>query len=281
MKLKAERLQAKNNLIGAGLRHAHFPTLLEKPQITTNWFEVISENFMDTRGYPFEVLQKIRKDYPIGLHGVSMSLASAEELDKNYLQKLKELIQVIDPVMVSDHLCWTGHHKNNLHNLLPFPYNDENLDFLVKKISYVQDYLQREIAVENLSAYFNVEGQTYTEWEFINLLAQKSGCKILLDINNVYVNSQNQKFDPYVFLDHIDPKHIGEIHLAGFSDMGTFLFDTHSKPVHPEVWKLFEHKVKELDNVPVLVEWDEDLPEFQVVDQEVVKAKEIWDKYHE
>ena len=268
------------SLIGAGLRHAHFPYLSEKPQTVTNWFEIISENFITTRGYPFEVLMKLRQDYPIGMHGVSMNLASFEKHDQEYLKKLKELIELVDPMLVSDHLCWTGKHNNNLHNLLPFPYIKENLLHVVDKISQAQDYLGRQLLIENLSAYFQVEKQEFCEWEFLKEVAKKAGCKILLDINNIYVNSQNQQFNPYVYLDAIDVDLIGEIHLAGYSDMDNFLFDTHSKPVYPQVWELYKHKIKDCPNVPVLIEWDEDIPEFPVLDSEVKKALTIWSSHH-
>lgn len=258
---------------GVGLRHQHFPYLIENPQTSVDWFEVISENFMKTRGYPFEVLQKIRKDYPISLHGVSMSIGSYSDLDKNYLNELKELIKEIDPFLVSDHLCFTGLKENNLHNLLPLPYNDETLDFLIPRINYVQDFLQREIAIENLSAYFSLNTSDYTEWDFLNTLSKKSGCKILLDINNIYVNSVNQKFDAYKYLDAIDDKNVAEIHLAGFSDMGNFLFDTHSTFVHNDVWQLYNYKTKTCSHAPTLIEWDEDIPDFNVLEDEMKKAK--------
>lgn len=271
----------KQHLFGAGLRHAHFPHLLQKPETETEFFEIISENFLNTKGNPIKVLDQIREDYPITMHGVSLNLASAQEVNFDYLKKLKSLVERIEPLIVSDHLCWTGHRKNNLHNLLPFPYNDKTLEHLVSKVNIVQDYLKRPILVENLSAYFTVPGNKYTEADFIELLAQRSGCKILLDLNNVYVNSYNQNFDPHEYLDKISPEHIGEIHLAGFSDMGTHYFDTHSKPVSQDVWELYKYKSKDLKQCLTLIEWDEDIPEFMTLDQEVAKAKKAWRKSHE
>jgi uncharacterized protein (UPF0276 family) len=266
--------------IGVGLRHQHFPYLEENPTTSIDFFEIISENFMYTRGRPFEFLQKIRKDYPISMHGVSLSIGSYAELDFNYLAKLKELIDIVDPFIVSDHLCWTGLKENNLHNLLPLPYTDKTIDFLSEKIKKTQDYLKREICIENLSAYFSLKESTITEWDFLRILAEKSGCKILLDINNIYVNAINQKFDPYTYLDAIPMSHVGEIHLAGFSDMGDYLFDTHSAPVFKEVWKLYDHKIKEGSNIPTLIEWDEDIPDFPVLEAEALKAKKIWTSHH-
>lgn len=264
------------SLFGAGLRHEHFSYLMEKPQTKIEWFEAITENFINTRGRPFEVLMEVRKDYPVSLHGVSLSIGVAEELDQSYLKKLKELIEIVDPLLVSDHLCWTGFAKNNLHNLLPLPYTKETLNFLIPRIQRVQEFLGREIALENLSAYVESSESTYTEWDFLREVSKQSGCKILLDINNIYVNSQNYGFDPKVYLDAIPDEAVAEIHLAGFSEMEDFLFDTHSTHAHPEVWKLYEHKTKTCKKAPTLFEWDEDIPDFAVLEAEVEKARNIW-----
>jgi len=265
---------------GVGLRHQHFPYLIDRPQTSVDWFEVISENFMTTRGYPSEVLENMRKDYPISLHGVCLSIGSYDELNLDYLTKLKDLIKRVDPFLVSDHLCFTGLEKNNLHNLLPLSYNDETLNYLVQRLDKVQNFLGRQISLENLSAYFSISDSTYTEWDFLRNLAEQSGCKILLDINNIYVNSENQKFDPYKYLDAIPSELVSEIHLAGFSDMGEFLFDTHSTFVHDNVWKLYQYKIKDAEAIPTLIEWDEDIPDFQVLEAEMLKAKNIWSKVH-
>ncbi|PIK13589.1 DUF692 domain-containing protein [Halobacteriovorax sp. JY17] len=268
---------SKNHKIGAGLRHQHFPYLIEKPQISASWFEVISENFMNTSGYPMEVLLSIREDYPISLHGVSLNIAGSDDIDRDYLKKLKSLIGTIEPFNVSDHLCWTGMKKNNLHNLLPFPYSDEALEHIVGRVQYVQEFIGRPLILENLSAYLGVKDCKYTEAEFINEIAKRSGAKILLDINNIYVNAKNQKFNPHHYFDTIDPSYIAEIHLAGFTDMGEYLFDTHSCPVFPEVWKLYEYFLTKKNDIPTLIEWDEDIPEFEVLDQEVKKAISLWE----
>lgn len=265
---------------GVGLRHEHFPYLNERPQTSVDWFEVISENFLTTRGYPFEVLEQVRRDYPISLHGVSMSLGGETGPSRDYLTKLKELIKAIDPFLVSDHLCWTGLNKNNLHNLLPLSYNQETLDFLSSRISFVQEYLGRQISIENLSAYFFLKDSTYTEWDFLRSLAQKSGCRILLDINNIFVNSQNQRFDPYTYLDAIPNELISEVHLAGHTDFGTFLFDTHSTFASKEVWELYSYKIQSCPKVPTLFEWDEDIPEFTILEEQASKAREIWMAHH-
>jgi uncharacterized protein (UPF0276 family) len=247
---------------------------VDPKQIQVNWFEGITENFFDTEGRPIQVLERIRRDFPVGLHGVSLSIASSEELNLDYLKKVKALYQRIEPMVVSDHLCWTGHKDRNLHNLLPIPYNEESLNYLIARIQKVQEILGRTLAIENLSAYFDLNSSTYTEWDFLRNLAQKSGCKILLDINNIHVNATNHGFNAYEYLDAIPNDLVAEIHLAGFSDMGTHLFDTHSCPVWPQVWQLFEHKMKSNFKVPILVEWDEDIPEYKVVENEAMKAQQ-------
>jgi len=262
-------------MIGVGLRHIHFPYLETKPQTTVDWFEGITENFFDTEGRPLKMLEAIRRDYPVGLHGVSLSIGSAEELDFEYLKKTKVLYERIKPAVISDHLCWTGHKNRNLHNLLPLSYNQATLNYLVPRLQTVQEFYNREICIENLSAYLDMRDSDMTEWDFLRELAKKSGCKILLDINNIYVNSQNHQFDPYKYLDAIPDHLVGEMHLAGFTDMGDFLFDTHSRPVFPDVWKLFQHKIKNIKKTPVLIEWDEDIPEFSVLEAEAQKAREI------
>lgn len=266
------------NIFGVDLKHQHFPYLLERPQTKVDWFEVISENFMNTRGYPLETLMKIREDYPISLHGVGMSIGQHHDLDHNYLKKLKELINLIDPILVSDHLCWTGAPDRKAHNLLPLPYNQETLNKVVSRIQKIQDYLGREVSFENVSAYFELKSSTYSEWEFLREVSKKSGSKILLDINNIYVNSKNHKFDPYEYLDAINEDLISEIHLAGHTDTGSFLFDTHSTSVCSDVWELYQYKIKNKKNIYTLIEWDEDVPEFKELEAEAIKARLKWEE---
>ncbi|MBP9674858.1 MAG: DUF692 domain-containing protein [Bacteriovoracaceae bacterium] len=271
----------KNCHIGVGLRSCHYPYLEQKPATQVKWFEAISENYMDSFGRPRKILELIRADYPISLHGVSLSIGRlGEDLNFSYLEKLKNLIEIIDPFLISDHLCWTGASKANLHNLLPLSYDKETLNYVCERIQRVQDFLQRSILIENLSAYFDFKTSTYTEWDFLRKVAERSGCKLLLDINNIYVNAQNHKFDANIYLGAIPSSLVGEIHLAGFSDMGDYLFDTHSKPVYPEVWNLFSSYIQKSADIPILIEWDEDIPAFEILEAEGMKAKEIWEKYH-
>ena len=262
--------------IGVGLRHTHFSHLLESNETQVDFFEVITENFFSTRGRPWKVLEKIREIYPIAMHGVSLNIGSFEGLDFSYLEKVKSMAVEIDPIIISDHLCWNGMAHDNLHNLLPLPYTDETLNFLMERVDSVQNFLGREIALENLSAYFSLEDSTYSEWDFLNTLAKKSGCKLLLDLNNVYVNAVNQGFDPYTFLEGIDEEVVAQFHLAGFSDFDDYLFDTHSHPVFSKVWEMYEYQLKRMKHsVPTLIEWDENIPEFSILEDEALKARQI------
>lgn len=266
--------------VGVGLRPTHYPFLEEKPKIRVQWFEAISENYIDSDGRPLDMLELIRADYPVALHGVSLSIVSADGLRPDYLSKLRTLIDRINPFIVSDHLCWTGQHEANLHDLLPFPFTDDALRVIQENVDRVQTTLGRHILLENVSTYMSFPGTPYTEWEFLTQVAKTTGCKLLFDVNNLYVNSQNHHFDPLTFVDAIPTELIGQIHLAGYTDMGTYLFDTHSKPVYPQVWELFSHVIAQAPDVPVLIEWDDDIPEFPRLEEEALKAATIWDSHH-
>lgn len=265
-------------MFGMGLRHSHFPEILSRLEgdpsgLGVDYFEIITENFFQTKGRPLKILEKVREALPITFHGVSLSIASSEDLDFVYLQKVKDLAGIIDPFLISDHLCWTGLKKNNLHNLLPFPYSEETLDHLVPRVQKVQDFLGRPLMLENLSAYLSFKNSDLSEAQFLRELHIRSGCNILLDMNNVYVNSHNQKFSADAWIREIPPAAVKEIHVAGFSDMGKYYFDTHSCPVWEPVWNLYKRFKKDFSEALTLVEWDEDIPEFEVVLSEVRKAK--------
>jgi uncharacterized protein (UPF0276 family) len=266
--------------IGVGLRPTHYPYLEPRPQTNVTWFEAISENYMDTKGRPLDMLELIRKDYPVALHGVSLSIASTEGLRQNYLHNLRDLVEQINPFIVSDHLCWTGLQQQNLHDLLPIPFTDEALNLIIDHVDQVQTCLGRQILLENVSTYLRVPDTDWTEWDFLNELANRSGCGLLLDLNNLYVNAKNHQFNPSIFLEAIPTHVIGQIHLAGYTDMGTHLFDTHSKAVYPEVWDLFSSLIARAPEVPVLLEWDEDIPEFPELEAEALKAAQIWMYHH-
>lgn len=265
-------------MFGMGLRHTHFPEILSRLEdnpssLDLDFFEIITENFFQTSGRPLKVLEKIRENRPITFHGVSLSIASHEDLNLDYLQKVKDLALKIDPLLISDHLCWTGLKKNNLHNLLPFPYTEDTLNFLIPRIQKVQEILGRPLMLENLSAYLSFKESDLSEAQFLRELHLKSGCQILLDINNVYVNSHNQKFSADEWIREIPPTAVKEIHLAGFSDMGSYYFDTHSCPVWQPVWDLYQKFKGDYPEVMTLVEWDEEIPAFDVVLSEVQKAR--------
>lgn len=267
--------------IGVGLRTVHYPHLLRRPKTALQWFEAISENYMDTEGRPIRVLESMRRDYPIALHGVSMSLGSVEGFRPGYLQRLKALADRIDPFQMSDHLCWTGTAAGNLHDLLPLPFTEEALDLVVVRIRQAQDALKRPFLIENVSSYLTYPDSTYSEWDFLVEAARRSGCRILLDVNNVYVNSVNQGFDAKRFLDAVPRALIGQVHLAGYTDMGTHLFDTHSAPVADPVWELFAHVAGRLGQTPVMIEWDEHIPEFPVLETQALKAAQVWKEENE
>lgn len=239
---------------------------------------------MDTEGRPIRVLESLRRDFPVALHGVSLSIASRpepgaadrfRERRRHYLDGLARLVRRIDPFLVSDHLCWTGTATANLHDLLPTPMTDEALDWIVARVGEVQEALGRQILLENVSSYFSWKSSTWTEPAFLVEVARRSGCGILLDVNNVYVNARNHGFDASTYLASIPAEHVGQIHLAGHSDLGTHLFDTHSRPVCDAVWSLFESVVERLESVPVLIEWDADIPEFGRLEEEARRAQEL------
>ena len=265
--------------MGLGLRSPHYNFLETKPSTTVGWFEVISENFFRTRGHPFKILEKIREDYPISCHGVSLSIGSYEEIDWQYLHDLKKFYQEIDPFLVSDHLCFTGLKNNNLHNLLPFAYNLENLNHIKERIDCVQNFLGRTLALENLSAYFDYKNSTMTEWDFISELTKTTQCDLLLDLNNLYVNSFNHMFNPNDFINTINFDRVKEIHLAGFSNQDGFYFDTHSNPLYPELIELYKLVLKIKNDIPVLFEWDECIPSFTILEQQIIEIRSVWENY--
>ena len=267
-------------LPGLGLRPSHYPYLEEHKSSSVKWFEAISENYMDSYGRPRQMLHKIRNDYDIALHGVSMSIASSDGLNENYLRSLKILVDELEPFIVSDHLCFTRVGKHYLHDLYPIPYNDEMLEIVVRNVDQVQSFLGRNILLENASTYFSFVQSDCSESEFLVSLCKRTDAKILLDINNVYVNSVNQEFNPREYLEQIPAQMVGQIHLAGFTDTGKFYFDTHSCSVCPEVWELFSFYIKACPQVPFMIEWDEDIPSFPDLEAELNKAISIWDSRH-
>jgi len=260
MKAKEIKKKESNDCLGhgVGLRAEHFQTIFDlKPRV--DWFEAISENFMDTQGRPLAVLEKIRMDYPVGLHGTSLSIGSVSGLDSSYLKKLKELVERIQPEIVSDHLCWSDHHGARLFDLLPLPFTEESLALAVRHLDQLQSFLKRQFLIENVSAYVTFKHSQMTEWAFLNEIAKRSGCGILLDVNNIFVNSFNHGFDPLDYLAGISPEHVRQYHISGHTDMGKFLFDTHTGDVTQPVWNLYSEAVRRFGDCSALIEWDSEI----------------------
>jgi uncharacterized protein len=257
--------------IGIGLRTVHFGTILgQYPKV--DWFEVLSENFMDTGGRPLYVLDQVAERYPVALHGVSLSIGSTDPLNLDHLRKLKALAERTKAHWVSDHLCWTGVLGRSTHDLLPMPYTEAALRHTVARVRQAQDVLERPLVLENPSSYLEFAASTIPEWEFLARLAEEADCGLLLDVNNVYVSSFNHGFDPDAYIDAIPPDRVVQYHLAGHTHKGTHIVDTHSDHAIPEVWQLYRRAVGRTGRVATLYEWDENIPAFEVVHAEAQKA---------
>lgn len=249
---------------GAGLRRPHYSQVIdEHPRI--DWFEIISENFMVEGGRPLEVLEAVRRDYPVVMHGVSLSIGSTDPLNRDYLRQLRDLARRCEPAWISDHLCWTGAGGHNLHDLIPLPYTEETIRHVVARIALVQEALGRPILLENISSYMAFRASTIPEWEFLRTVAEQADCGILLDINNIHVTAFNQGFDPIRYIDAVPANRVVQFHLAGYSDHGDYLLDTHDHPVSPAVWDLYEYAVQRIGPVATLIEWDDRIPALEVL----------------
>jgi uncharacterized protein (UPF0276 family) len=260
---------------GVGLRRQHYSHVLEtRPKV--DWFEVVSENFMVAGGRALEVLEGVRANYPIVMHGVSMSIGSTDPLNRSYLRQLRDLARRFDPAWISDHLCWTGVGGRNLHDLLPLPYTEEAVSHVVARIRNVQDILERPILIENVSSYMAFADSTMSEWEFISAIANEADCGILLDINNIFVSAFNHKFDANDYIDAVPADRVVQYHLAGHSDHGAYLLDTHDHPVRDEVWVLYERAARRFGAVSALVEWDDNIPEFAELADIADRARAIF-----
>jgi uncharacterized protein len=250
----------------------HFGEILaKKPPI--DWFEVLSENFLDTGGRPLHVLDQVAERYPVALHGVSMSIGSTDPLDFAYLGKLKELARRTRAHWISDHLCWTGVTGRNTHDLLPMPYTEEALRHTASRVRQVQDFLERPLALENPSSYVEFAASSMSEWEFLSRLAEDANCALLLDVNNVYVSSFNHGFDPNAYVDAIPADRVVQFHVAGHTNKGTHIIDTHSDHAIEEVWALYRRAWARTGPTATLYEWDEDIPELSVVHAEALLAR--------
>ena len=259
---------------GLGLRTEHYNTILEsKPKV--DWFEALSENYMIPGGKPLDFLDKIRADYPMVMHGVSLSIGSTAEVDKDYLRDLKKLADRIQPAWISDHLCWTGVHGQNMHDLLPLPYTEETAKHVAERVKIVQDYLGRQILLENVSSYASYTDSSMTEWEFISQISEAADCLLLLDVNNIYVSSYNHQFDAKAFIDGVPLKRIQQIHLAGHQNNGDYIIDTHDAPVIDPVWDLYAYAIARFGQVSTMIERDDKIPELEVLVAELDKARAI------
>jgi uncharacterized protein (UPF0276 family) len=258
--------------LGVGLRSVHFPHILQqRPPV--DWFEIISENFMDSHGRPRHVLDQIAERYRIVMHGVSLSIGSTDPLDFDYLRKLKRLASETRAVWVSDHLCWTGVAGRNSHDLLPLPLNERSLRHVVERVRIVQDFLERPLVLENPSSYVTFADSTLSEWEFLARLAADADCGLLLDVNNVFVSSVNHDFDPEAYIRSIPAERVVQFHLAGHTNLGTHCIDTHDGRVIDAVWRLYRLAHELTGGVSTLLEWDARIPPFPEVHAEVLKAR--------
>jgi uncharacterized protein (UPF0276 family) len=257
---------------GVGLRTQHFPCLWDGTA-RVDWFEAISENFMIRGGRPLTALAKARELAPLVLHGVSLSLGSTDPLNETYLNDLQTLIHRFEPAWISDHLCWGSVGGHYAHDLLPLPYTEEAIALAVGRIQAVQNKLGRQILIENVSSYLTFAHSVISEWEFITEIAERADCGILLDVNNIYVSAVNHQFDPVTYVNSVPANRVGQVHLAGHSDKGTYLFDTHDGPVIRPVWELYRLAVRRCGRVSTLVEWDDHIPEFAVVCAEAERAR--------
>ena len=267
------RLGQANLGLGVGLRSVHFQHIL-KHQPAVDWFEVISENFIDSQGRPRYVLEQIAERYPVVMHGVSLSIGSTDPLNFDYLANLKRLARHVNARWISNHLCWTGVLGHNTHDLLPLPFNEESLEHVIGRVRAVQDFLERPLVLENPSSYVTFAASSMPEWEFLARLAKETDCGILLDVNNVYVSSVNHEFDPIEYIRAIPHERVVQCHLAGHADCGTHRIDTHDREVLDPVWDLYRLAHKLTGGVSTLLEWDANIPPFEVVHAEVLKAKQ-------
>jgi len=258
--------------VGIGLRTVHFPHILKNwPQI--DWFEVLSENFMLTGGRPMRILEQVAERYPVALHGVSMSIGSTDPLDFGYLNELKQLADRCRARWVSDHLCWTGVMGRNVHDLLPMPYTEAALRHTIERTRVVSEFLERPLVLENPSSYVEFADSTMTEWEFLSRLAEEADCGLLLDVNNVFVSAFNHRFSPHEYIDALPADRVVQYHVAGHTNKGTHIIDTHSDHALDEVWELYRRAWQRTDATATLYEWDEDIPDFEVVHAEALKAR--------
>jgi uncharacterized protein (UPF0276 family) len=258
---------------GVGLRVPHFGRALEHG-LDVDFVEAISENFFGGGGRPAAVLERLRRDMPVVLHGVSLAIGSTAPLHEDHLERLAAVCERVQPAWVSDHLCWGSHGGHHLHDLLPLPYTEAAIAHTVARIARVQERLGRRLVVENVSSYVGYTGSEMTEWEFLREVVTRADALVLLDVNNVVVSAKNFGFDARAYIDGIPLERVQQLHVANHSDMGTYKFDSHRGAVPDEVWALFEYVVGKTGGVATIVEWDEDVPAWEVLRGEAMEAKQ-------
>jgi len=259
---------------GLGLRIDHFEDVLQtRPAV--DWFEVISENFLVAGGKPRHYLHAIREHYPMVMHGVSMSIGSTDPLDMDYLRALKALANEVQPEWLSDHLCWTSVHGTNTHDLVPMPYTEEAIAHIADRIGQVQDILGRQILIENVSSYISYTDSRMSEWEFLDEVARRADCLLLFDVNNIYVSARNHGFDPLDYINGIDPARVRQFHLAGGTDYGDYVIDTHDQDVSAPVWELYAAALRRFGPVSTMIERDANIPPLSALLAELDIARRI------
>lgn len=259
---------------GLGLRTDHYQEILDKKP-NVDWFEIITENYLVPGGMPLYFLDKIREYYPMVMHGVSMSLGSCDPIDIEYLNHVKKLAARIEPKWISDHLCWTGVRGKNTHDLLPLPYTEEAIVHVVGRIRQIQDILGRQILIENVSSYLDYNQSIITEWEFLKEISEQSDCLILLDVNNIYVSSINHEFDPLEYIKSIPAERVYQIHLAGHTNMGNYIIDTHDQNIIDPVWNLYRETLCHIGPCSTMIERDDHIPPLSILISELNRAKKI------
>ncbi len=260
---------------GLGLRTEHYAAFEAQPQPRVDWLEILSENYMVPGGAPLWHLDRIRRDFPMVMHGVSLNIGGTDPLNTDYLHDLKTLVQRVQPGWVSDHLCWTGTQGMNLHDLLPVPYTEEALRHISQRILQVQDVLGRRLVIENPSTYVAFAADQMPEWEFMGELLRRADCELLLDVNNVYVSSVNHGFNPHHYINAIAPARVRQIHLAGHEVHDGYLIDTHDQPVCESVWQLYGYTLQHCGSVPTMIERDDAIPPLNELLDELDQARRI------
>jgi uncharacterized protein len=261
---------------GLGLRTVHYPDFLAAPQ-RVDWLEIISDNYLVPGGKPMRMLDAIRANYPLAMHGVALSIGSLDGPNEAYLQQIKQLMARVQPLWVSDHLCWTGVHGRQLHDLMPLPYTEEALSLVVRNVRRVQDVLGRRLVLENVSSYVNFKQSHMSEWAFVAAVCEQADCLLLLDVNNIYVSSVNHGFDPVAYLNHLPAHRVQQIHLAGHTHNGDHIVDTHDHPVADAVWVLYAQACARFGQVATMIERDDHIPPLHELLTELDHARAVAD----